>query len=153
MTTTVPVDGDRLVRDMSLDGGETRAEWGMRRYVHQIALGLGVGLESSCCEAAEPASTYLALTQRLPSAPGRDVALFWDATRGWAVGIETGSGEDLLVQAYLGGQQLLAEPETVIAFAKTVLTGQHAGQSSPPDLRCGDLASQLAAYMPAYAGM
>lgn len=146
-------DGGCLMKDMDNDhGGAERAEWGLRRYVQQVALGLGVGLESACCESAEPASAYLALTQRLLSAPDRDVALFWDATHGWALGIETGSGEDVLVQAYLGSAQLLADPGTVVGFAKTLLAGHHAGQPNPPQLFGDDLPSQLTAYALAGVG-
>lgn len=128
------------------DGGQ-RAEWGLRRYVGQVAVGLGVGVESTCCEAAEPANAYVALTRRLCRAPDRDVALFWDGVRGWALGIETGSGEDVLVLAYLGGEQLLAQPDTVVAFAETMLAGRNAGQPGPPaPTEQGALDSRLADY-------
>lgn len=128
------------------DGGQ-RAEWGLRRYVGQVAVGLGVGVESICCEAAEPANAYVALTRRLYRVPDRDVALFWDGVRGWALGIETGCGEDVLVLAYLGGEQLLAEPDTVVVFAETMLAGRNAGQSGPPVLALqGSLGSRLADY-------
>lgn len=128
------------------DGGQ-RAEWGLRRYVGQVAVGLGVGVESTCCEATAPANAYIALTQRLYRAPDRDVALLWDAVRGWALGIESGCGEGVLVLAYLGGEQLLAEPAAVVVFAETMLAGRNAGQSGPPVLALqGSLGSRLADY-------
>lgn len=160
LTTTPSVTAEREAaarhrREEDEDDEEVteRAEWGLRRYVQQVALALGVGMESACCEAvAAPANAYLALTQRLPSAPDRDVALFWDATHGWALGIDPGSGEDILVAAYLGGAQSMAGPDTVAAFARRILAGQDAGRSNPPVWPGdGDLTSQLAGY-PAAAG-
>lgn len=114
------------------EDSQARAEWGLRCYVQQIAIGLGIGLESACCEAILPASAYLALTQRLVSAPDRDVALYWDATHGWAVGMESGAGGAPVLVAYLGGADVLPDSESVVLFAKTVLADQPAGQPNPP---------------------
>lgn len=134
------------------DDSVDRAEWGLRRYVQRVALGLGVDMVGACCEVEFPANAYLALAQRLVTAPDRDVALLWEAAYGWCLGLESDIGEDIHVVAYLGGEQPLAEPETVVAFAKTLLAGQNAGQPGPPGWPdIGDLTHQLAGYAPGQA--
>jgi hypothetical protein len=155
VTTPAPRDGalslpapqEQLLQwdDMARDSKKL-AEWGLDHYMAQIAGGLGIGLESVCCEATEPATAYLAVDQRMPNAPDRDVALFWDAVHGWAVGTETGSGEELIVVAYLGGENLLATPEVVVTFAQDLLAGRDVGQQHPPQPTCSDLSSQLGNY-------
>lgn len=107
------------------------AERGLRRYVHQIAIGLDVGPEGVWCEVADRASAYLALPAPLGTAPGSDIALVWDGGVGWAAGIETGHGADPEVRAWYGDDPV-PEPEDVIAFTKSVLAGQPAGQPTPP---------------------
>lgn len=123
------------------------AERGLRCYVHRIATGLGLGAESVCCELADRAVAYLALADRSPDQPDRDVALIWDETRGWAVGTETGSGEDVLVSAWHGGDVLPA-PDDVVGFAKSFLAGHPAGQRQPPESSCGaDVRQRLPGYL------
>jgi Family of unknown function (DUF6292) len=124
-----------------LDGGEehadadsrvldaVRAERGLRRYVCCVAEGLGAGLEGVWSELADEAAAYVALDERLPSRPGRDVALVWDDRRGWAVAVETGSGEDLLMVAWYG-PELLPAPKDVVRFTRGVLSGR-IGESAP----------------------
>lgn len=124
---------------------DERAEWGLRRYVCRIATALGVGPESVCCELERPANGYLALDERLPDYPERDVALVWDAVHGWAVGFETGSGEDLLMFAYLG-EDVLPEPERVVTFTKEVLAGHATGECSPRQLANENLTTRLIRY-------
>ena len=123
------------------------AERGLRCYVHRIATGLGLGAESVCCELADQAVAYLALPDRSPDQPDRDVALIWDEMRGWAVGVETGSGEDVLVTAWHGGDVLPA-PDDVVGFAKSFVAGHPTGQSEPPGFGPdGDVRQRLAGYL------
>lgn len=68
---------------------------------------------------ADWANAYVAPADKLPGSPDRDTALIWDGCLRWVLAVETHSGEDLLVQAYLGGQ-LLPEPGMVVGFAKQV---------------------------------
>lgn len=124
-------DGWPLRCHMELHDQTDPAQWGLRSYVHRIATGLGLGPESVWYELADQSSAYLALSDRLADAPGQDVALIWDDTHGWAVGIEPRTGGDLLVRAWYGEDPLPA-PEDVVAFTKSVLAGQPAGQHSPP---------------------
>jgi hypothetical protein len=104
------------------------AEHGLRRYTARTAAAVGAGPEAAWCECADLPSAYIALDRRLPDHPDRDAALIWAAERGWAVAVETGCGEDLLITASLGGDVLPA-PVTVAAFVRAVLAGR------PPDTR------------------
>lgn len=129
-------------------GGNEAAERGLGCYIDRIAHGLGLGSESTAHEWAEEATAYIALEQRLAQAPERDVALIWDQHYGWAVAVETGCGEDLLVHAWYGTHNLLPEPDELVRFTTTVLTTTvpaapvPAPAPSPPER----LAARLAGY-------
>lgn len=127
---------------------QERAEWGMHVYVERIAAGLGVEQAATYCEVADVAVAYVALADRLDRYPGRDTALVWDERQGWALAVETHSGEDLLVLAYLG-RQLLPAPEAVVAEAKAVIAECPDQPAAPPHYTVGDLVAQLAEHMPA----
>lgn len=124
---------------------DERAEWGLRGYVCRIATALGVGPESVCCEWERPANGYLALDGRIPGYPERDVALVWDAVHGWAVGFETGSGEDVLMCAYLGGD-VLPVPDRVVTFVRDVLAGHPVGRGQARPLDNKNLTARLIHY-------
>lgn len=104
---------DEAVTPMDLFGRD-HVELGLRRYAEAVASALGVGPEATCCEFDSSASAYIALTDPLPGFPDRDVALLWDDTHGWSLCVETHSGEDLILLAYLA-TTVLPEPETVAA--------------------------------------
>lgn len=103
---------------------DEHVERGLRCYVETVARGLGVEAAASVCEWSPPANAYIALTERLPSFSARDFALIWDEIHGWAATVETGSGEDLVVLAYLLGDVLPA-PAEVIEFARDMLAGRY----------------------------
>ncbi|HKN98464.1 MAG TPA: DUF6292 family protein [Pseudonocardiaceae bacterium] len=120
------------------------AELGLRRYVAQVAAAVGTGPEATWCEWADAPSAYVALECGLPGYPERDAALTWAAERGWAVAVETGCGEDLLITASLNGD-VLPPPRTVAAFARAVLAGRHTNARRRPHVVAGrDLARRLA---------
>jgi Family of unknown function (DUF6292) len=121
-------------------------EQGLRGYVQAVAGGLGVGPEDVCQRSHPVASAYLALRERLPGFARRDVAAVWDARHGWALGVETSSGEDLIMAAYLG-EDLLPEPDEVVMFVKKLLAGQRPGQLKPPIVRSCDLSERLTGYV------
>jgi hypothetical protein len=122
-------------------------ERGLRCYVHRIAAGLGIGAESVTTELADQPVAYLALPGRSPDHLDRDVALIWDDRHGWACGVETGCGEDMLVVAWYG-EDVLPAPDDVVAFAKAFLVGQPAGQPTPPDPSSDvDLWTRLHGYL------
>ncbi len=115
-------------RDHGLRGGLTG-------YLAAVSAAVGVGEESCTVDIDAPASAYVALDVRLPRHPGRDMALLWDERHGWAFAMETHSGEDLLVLAYLGGE-LVPSPARVRGFVAAVrLAGGGSGEPVPPDLR------------------
>lgn len=132
-------------------GGDEGAALGLRYYVCDVASRLGVGLDSIFYELSQPANAYLALPQRARWLPTREVALLWDEGVGWALAIETGSGEDLLLVAYLGGE-VLPEPDMVATFvhgtlSRGILSGARFGSPDPPNVRvCADLHERLVAY-------
>lgn len=105
-------------------------ERGLLAYVQSVASEMALGPEGIWCEAAEEAGAYLALDGRLARHPDRDVALVWDEYRGWAVGVETGCGEDLVIVAWYG-QVLLPVAAEVARFARRALTGD-GDRSEPP---------------------
>jgi anti-anti-sigma factor len=107
--------------------------WRLRRYMHEVAAGLGVGPESVWCEMAEESAAYVAMAERCVEYPNRDLALLWDGRHGWAAGVETNAGEDILILAWYG-PDVLPPPGEVVGFARAVLTGQPVGQPVPPEI-------------------
>ena len=131
---------------MDLDFDSPAAN-GLRRYIRLVADELGLTGESSYVQLEPPAHAYLAVDGRFKSFPARDVALLWDEEHGWAAGVETHSGEDVMVLAYLG-KDVLPAPRTVARFVRS-LSGE-AGPVEPPAFRRpgdhDDLETRLAAY-------
>lgn len=113
-------------------------------YLREVTDALGVGLESCTVDHDTPVSAYVALDQRLPLHPDRDVALVWDEVHGWAAAVETHSGEDLIVLRYLGGKEIVPPPGRVAAFAAALLREDYrAGQVTPPRIRAAQGLSEL----------
>ncbi|MCJ0902343.1 DUF6292 family protein [Rhodococcus sp. ARC_M6] len=92
---------------------------GFERYVQSVAERVGAGIEQWCCRGNHPMEAYIALDRKLPRFPGREVALLWEETCGWALAVETRSGEDLIVLGYLG-EEAVASPEVVAKFGVSV---------------------------------
>ena len=109
----------------------TRSEHGLRLYTAQTANAVGAGPEAAWCEWADAPGAYIPLDHRLPEHPHRDAALIWAAEHGWAVAVETGCGEDLLIAASLGGDVLPA-PDTVAAWVRAVVTNRQADAFACP---------------------
>jgi uncharacterized protein DUF6292 len=107
----------------------------LRAYLAEVCAALGVGLESIAVDLDAPVSAYLALDCRLPGHPDRDVALLWDERHGWAAAIETHSGEDLIVVAYLGGRTVLPPADQVARFVTALVRGARPGPPDPPAIR------------------
>lgn len=126
--------------------GWDAAESALRGYVSVVANELGVPPESTCAMMSRPATAYIALDARLPGFPERDLALLWEDTHGWAAAIETHSGEDVIIVAYLG-KEIVPELGEVVAFLRDLLTDAQPGQLEPPDFPpCPDLTRRLAAH-------
>ncbi|WP_051898818.1 DUF6292 family protein [Sciscionella sediminilitoris] len=126
-------------------------DWALRTYVHRVAAGFGLGPGATCCEVAELANAYIALATPAPHRPDREAALVWDQRYGWAFGIETYSGEDLLILAY-HTEKLLPEPDAVVTFVKSVRAEpeNYPTPADPPrfDTTTEELTSQLLTYLP-----
>jgi hypothetical protein len=88
----------------------------LRGYLATVATGLGVGLESCTIDIDAPVSAYLAVDHKAAAYPDRDVALLWDEVGGWSLAVETHSGEDLIVLADLGADEVAPPAERVVAF-------------------------------------
>lgn len=129
---------------------EQLAERGLCHYLTQIATGLAIGMEAAYWDIADSASAYLPLEARLHGVPHCDVALIWDGRRGWALGVEYGTGLELLVLGYLG-ESVLPAPQAVVDFAKRALAGAGQMRWYPPRLSVPDLSERLAAYAPSPA--
>lgn len=126
--------------DLELDGAPGR---GFRRYVRLVAEALGLG-QGCYVQLEAPAQAYIPLDERLPSLPASDVALTWDAERGWAIGVEDGRGPDVVPLSFLGGDVLPA-PHRVVAWVADLLAGQQFDQPDPSPA-AGDLTDRLSAY-------
>ncbi|CCH32363.1 DUF6292 family protein [Actinosynnema sp. NPDC047251] len=132
-----------------------RVEWdfddsvvrALQSYVRLVADELRLSGESSYVQVEPPRSVYVALDGRLPGYPDRDVALVWDETAGWAVALETHSGEDLIVQARFGADRV-PPPAAVARWVRQVFDGQPTtGTRTAADgWSKGDLAVRLAPY-------
>ena len=123
---------------------------GLHRYVRLVADALGLAGEGWYVQLEPPAATvYLPLQDRMERFPGRDVALLWDEEHGWALAVESHSGEDLLVLAYFG-DDVLPAPRAVAAFAEKIIGGVDPGPALSAELRRAgdddDLSDRLAGY-------
>ncbi len=105
-------------------------------YLAEVTGALRVGLESCTVDLDSPVSAYIALDGRLPGHPDRDIALLWDEVHGWAIAIETHSGEDLIVVCYLGGESVTPSAARVARFVTALRRGdRYVGQPTPPSFR------------------
>ncbi|MBC6445701.1 DUF6292 family protein [Actinokineospora xionganensis] len=110
---------------------------------------LGLSGNSSYLQSEHPASLYLALDGRLTRFPDRDVALLWDEERGWAAAVETHSGADLIVVAYLG-HHVLPPPALVAGWVARLFQGISVGSIRPVRLRSADADDDLAGQLIAF---
>ncbi|WP_125681791.1 DUF6292 family protein [Amycolatopsis sp. WAC 04182] len=124
---------------------------GLHRYVSLVIEALGLHGDAYCVQLEPTASAYVALERRLPSRPDRDVALLWDELHGWALAVETGSGEDLLIVGY-HGLELLPSPRVVASFAQRMFSDSPEASLDPPALETAGTEDGLMLRLAAYAG-
>jgi hypothetical protein len=131
----VPPGGgtDRMGRRVMIErDGLGAPARGLRQYLLAVATKLDV--PAWFCEVEVPASAYFALERRLARFPDHEAALLWDERDGWAAAVESPTGEDAVVLAYLGAD-VLPSPDTVEAFVKDLYGDGYPGQPDPPDFR------------------
>lgn len=105
-------------------------------YLAEVTAALGIGMESCTVDHDTPVSAYVALDERLPGYPDRDVALLWDEVHGWSAAVETHSGEDMIVLRYLGGPTVTPPPARITRFVTALQDDDHRiGRLDPPVLR------------------
>ncbi|MFD4368611.1 DUF6292 family protein [Rhodococcus sp. NPDC058521] len=92
---------------------------GFDGYIRTVVRELGVPIENWCCSTDPPMEAIVQIEGMLPGHPGRDVALVWGEKLGWALAVETRSGEDMIIVRELGGEPMPA-PSVVRAFANLV---------------------------------
>ncbi|WP_106181348.1 DUF6292 family protein [Prauserella shujinwangii] len=114
---------------------------GLRRYVELVAEELRMP-PAFCVDVDDRATVYFALEQRVPRYPDRDLALLWDEENGWAIGVESGCGEDIIVLTYLG-EDLLPSPGLVARFVDDFMADRYPGRPDPPGLRCAGTLDEL----------
>jgi len=123
---------------------------GLSGYLRAVGHALRVSADAGWCDAAEPATAYLALAQRSPERPDRDLLLIWGEQDGWLLAAETDPTETPIVLAYLGGEDILPSPDTVARFVTDTVAGHRPGQLHPPGYRRtgedDDLPDRLAHY-------
>ncbi|MFC7613284.1 DUF6292 family protein [Actinokineospora soli] len=130
---------------MELDFDD-RVVRGLHGYLREVTGRLGLSGDSGYVHAERPVSAYLALEGRLPGFPDRDVALLWDEDGGWAIAVETHSGEDLLVQDRYGAE-LVPAPDAVARWVRSLLDGKgRPRRVAPPRRAQDDVAARLALY-------
>jgi hypothetical protein len=110
-----------------------------------VAVGVGAGIEQWCCRREHPLEAYIALDRTVPRFPGREVALLWEETCGWALAVETRSGEDLIVLGYLG-EHAVPTPDAVADFAATLGTRNPHWVMNRPLADSDETARELRSY-------
>jgi len=130
------------------------AEQGLRQYVREVADAIGIGPGGTWCEVDGDATAYVALDRRPVSCPRCDAALVWDEVHGWALAIETGAGENLVVFDYCDGG-LMPTPETVAEFTEGALAARYprSGTPNPTAHDRETLYAKLARYARRRAGV
>ena len=118
---------------------------GFERYVQRVAVGVGAGIEQWCCRREHPLEAYIALDRTVPRFPGREGALLWEETCGWALAVETRSGEDLIVLGYLG-EHAVPTPDAVADFAATLGTRSPHWVMNSPLADSDETARELRSY-------
>jgi len=134
-----------MIMDVDVDSSAAR---GLHEYVRCVAAALGLRGESWLVQLESPANVYLALDERLSAFPDGDVAVTWDEEHGWALGVESNPGAELLVLGYLG-DDVLPAPEVVAAAVRRSVVGTLPRNGRPAYRAAGDaddLLSRLAAY-------
>jgi hypothetical protein len=123
---------------------------GLREYIELVADAVGLTDPSWFVQTDQPANAYIALAERLPLFPNRDVALLWDEDTGWALGLESTSSGELLVLRRLC-DEVVPSPEDVAAAVREAFVRPSARVPDPAPRRVDGRAGLLA-RLSSYAG-
>jgi hypothetical protein len=134
---------------MSERDGLGAAARGLRQYLLAVAAKLDA--PAWFCEVDVPAGAYVALERRLARFPDHETALLWDERDGWSAAVESATGDDVIVLAYLG-EDVLPPPETVVEFVTGLYGEKYPGRPDPPDFRRPGTADGFDDRLAAYAG-
>lgn len=145
-------DLSSLLAMLGLDepDGTARLRAGLAAYVEAVARALGVPPEATGFEISDTVTAYLGLSQRWVLRPSRDMMLVWTAAHGWSVAVETVPTERPAVLGYLGGDDVVPAPHTVVRFVTGVLGGRP-GNTVRPGYSSGDNRAALALRLRRYA--
>ncbi|QKV73133.1 DUF6292 family protein [Amycolatopsis sp. Hca4] len=134
---------------MSERDGLGAAARGLRQYLLAVAAKLDA--PAWFCEVDVPAGAYVALERRLARFPHHETALLWDERDGWAAAVESATGDEVIVLAYLG-EDVLPAPEAVVDFVAGLYGEKYPGRPDPPDFRRPGTADGFDDRLAAYAG-
>lgn len=134
---------------MDLDFESAPTRW-LRRYARLVERSLNLGAGGHMVSLEPPVSLYLPLDDRLGRFPDRDVALVWDECDGWAAGVESRTGEALVVLAHLASD-LLPAPRAVVRFVEQFYADELSGQPEPRPFRAVDDADDLPLRLSSFA--
>jgi len=111
--------------------GDTRGlGLSLATYVGQVAAAIGVPADGTSCEESDTATAYIALPDRVPTYPGRDLMLVWDERAGWRVETEPAPDATPSVLGRMGGDPVPA-PSAVAEFVADVVAGDHIAALGP----------------------
>lgn len=130
---------------MELDFDDSVAR-GLQRYVRLVCRALGLQGACSYIQSDDPLSAYIALDGRFDRYPEHDVALLWEETHGWSAAIETHSGEELRVVAYLG-KDVLPPPEEAASWMRGLFRRDLTLDERPVPAISDGTRRRLAAYL------
>ncbi|MFB9689255.1 DUF6292 family protein [Amycolatopsis plumensis] len=134
---------------MSERDGLGAAARGLRQYLLAVAAKLNA--PAWFCEVDVPAGAYVALERRLARFPEHEVALLWDERDGWSAAVESSTGDEVIVLAYLG-EDVLPAPEAVVEFVTGLYGEKYPGRPDPPDFRRPGTGDGFDERLAAYAG-
>ena len=134
---------------MSDRDGLGAAARGLRQYLLAVAAKLDA--PAWFCEVDVPAGAYVALDRRLTRFPDHETALLWDERDGWAAAVESATGDEVIVLAYLG-EDVLPPPEAVVEFVTGWYGEKYPGRPDPPDFRRPGTADGFDERLAGYAG-
>lgn len=102
---------------------------GFAHYTERVAQELGVPAGNWAVRDDDAWEAYVGIPE-LELYPGREVALVWNPGEGWALAVETGSGEDMILAGYLGSARV-PPPSAVRSFVERLRRDGRALRTTP----------------------